>query len=324
MQTSAVVNQTEETPKSQIKYSTPLELLSAMTYFVNMTQTRILLTALATIAMLVALIAGCGREPETFDELKATGKKAFVAENYMEARKYLSKAVAMQPSDREVLFFLGSSYERDFLYDSAQIYLKRVDILYPGDRETNQGLYKVCRSIADWKNTIKAIGVLVATGDDIKQYQKELVNLHLQLGQPSQANYYLASLLEREPDQPNWHLMSANVAAQMDSMDVALARIDVAIEKFGALDEFIVNRGIFLVAKKKYVTAENIFRELCAKDTSSVPFRLNLANALASQDVIAKKQEAYQIYEILLPLMTDDIFALDSMMTVLADELNLR
>ena len=288
-----------------------------------MTGIRILLIVLAIIAALMALIAGCGREPETFDELKAAGLKAFAAENYMEARKFLGKAVAMQTSDREVLFFLGTSYERDYLYDSAQIYLKRADILYPGDRETNLGLYKVCRSIGDWKNTIKAIGVLVKTGDNIEQYHSELTNLHLQLGEPSQANYYLTKLLEKEPDQPNWHLMSANVAAQMDSLDVALARIDEAIEKFGEKDEFVLNRGIYLVAKREFVAAENVFRGLSNKDTSSVPFRLNLANALASQESISKKQEAYQLYETLKPLVPDDIFNLDSMMTVLADELNL-
>jgi len=323
MQTSAVVNRTEEIPKSHTKYSAPLELWPALKYFVSMTGTRILPIALATIAILVSLIAGCGREPETFDELKAAGKKAFVAENYMEARKFLGKAVAMQTSDRDVLFFLGTSYERDYLYDSAQIYLKRADILYPGDRETNLSLYKVCRSIGDSKNTVKAIHVLARTGDNIEQYHTELVNLHLQLGEPSQAGYYLTKLLEKEPDQPNWYLMSANVAAQMDSLDIALARIDEGIEKFGEKDEFVLNRGIYLVAKRNFVTAENTFRKLYDKDTSSVPFRLNLANALASQESRSKKQEAYQLYKTLKPLISDDVFALDSMMTVLADELNL-
>ena len=274
-------------------------------------------------ALLVILLAGCAKEPQTLEELIRAGEKAFIDQDYAKAREYLTKAVVQKPSDRHLLYILGISYQRDFLYDSAFHYLKRVDLLFPDDREVNLELYKIAQAIQEWKSAIKAIQVLIKTGDPIEQYYSELADLNLNVKNYSVAYYFYRILLEAEPDNRNNYLAVANLAAQLDSLDISLAVVDSAIERFADSDEFVVNKGLYLAAMKRYEESEAVLRSLLAKDSGSAAVRLNLANALASQDDRAKKREALQLYLQLRPT-ADDIFRLDSAVDALREELNIE
>ncbi len=273
-------------------------------------------------ALLVSVMAGCGQQPKTFDELCRAGEEAFAAQKYAKARKYLTQAVAQKSSDRHLLYLLGISYRRDFMYDSAFYYLKRLDLLYPGDREVNQELYTIAKTIREWKSALKAINVLVETGDSAEQYWEELADFNIKIENYTVAYYFSRKLLEKEPDNPNYYLQVANLASQIDSVDVALAVIDSALERFGQKNEFLVNKGLYLATIRHYQESETLFRSLLTKDTSSVTIRLNLANTLASQDDPAKKREALQLYLRLRPA-TDDIFRVDSLIEVLQEELGI-
>ena len=96
-------------------------------------------------------------------------------------------------------------------------------------------------------------------------------------------------------------------------MDIALATIDSALARFGERDELRLNKGLYLVAKNRAGDAERIFRDLAAKDTSFVPYRINLATA--------KKAEALELYRQLQTLVGGEQFLIDSMIGVLENEL---
>lgn len=273
--------------------------------------------------LLVGFLGGCSKEPQTVDELSRAGEKAFDNHEYARARKHLTKAVAQKPSDRHLLYLLGISYQRDFLYDSAYHYLKRLDLLFPGDREVNLRLYKIAKTVKEWKSVIKAIHVLVETGDSGEQYHAELADLNLKIENYKVAYYFYRKLLEVEPNNPNYYLLVANLAAQLDSLNISLAVIDSALERFGDRDEFLMNKGLYLAVKKRYEESEAIFRYLLDKDSSSLPTKLNLANALATQDDRAKKREALQLYLQIRP-MADEVLRLDSMIGALRKELNIK
>ena len=273
--------------------------------------------------LLVGFLGGCSKEPQTVDELSRAGEKAFDNHEYARARKHLTKAVAQKPSDRHLLYLLGISYQRDFLYDSAYHYLKRLDLLFPGDREVNLRLYKIAKTVKEWKSVIKAIHVLVETGDSGEQYHAELADLNLKIENYKVAYYFYRKLLEVEPNNPNYYLLVANLAAQLDSLNISLAVIDSALERFGDRDEFLMNKGLYLAVKKRYEESEAIFRSLLDKDSSSLPARLNLANALATQDDLAKKREALQLYLQIRPV-ADEVLRLDSMIGALREELNIK
>ena len=271
--------------------------------------------------LLFGLLISCENKPKTVDELTKAGERAFLAQDYSKARKYFSKAISQKPSDRRLLYLLGVSYGRDFLYDSAFHYLKQVDLLFPGDREVNLELYKIAKAIQEWKSAIKAIHVLIETGDPVEQYYKELGDLNIMVENYQVAYYFYRKLIEIEPDNPNNYLQVSNLAAQIDSLDVALTVIDSALERFDNRDIFMLNKGLYLSGKKRYKEAEAILRSLLAKDSSSLAYKLNLAHTLSSQDDRAKKKEALQLYLQLQPVASDQ-FQLDSLIDVLREELN--
>ena len=95
---------------------------------------------------LAGLIVGCGGGPNSFDEYKAAGMRAFTDNNYGKAREYLKEALKLNQSDKDVLYFLGMAFKREYYYDSALFYLKRADILYPQDREVSLVL-RFCKPI---------------------------------------------------------------------------------------------------------------------------------------------------------------------------------
>ena len=275
--------------------------------------------------LIIAILLGCGREPQTFDEYKSAGEKAFFKGNYLKARNYFKGALEINSTDRNVLYFLGVSYQRDYIYDSALIYLKRADILFKNDREINKELYKISRELQDWNNALKAINVLVATGDDINNYLPEIVDYNIRIEHYGVAYHYGKELLKVQPDNPDWYIQFANLAAEIDSLEVALATMDDAIERFGEEDEFLLNRGMYLTAQGKHLKAEKIFRNLTDKDTLNfAPYRMNLAHVLASQDNVKKKKEAYKIYKALQEEGTDAKFRIDSIITDLENQLNIE
>jgi len=270
--------------------------------------------------LLVLVLTGCSPEPESFEELVAAGKKAFIDEQYSAARDHLGRAVTILPSDHDALYFLGLSYTRDYLLDSAYFFLGRVDVLYPNEREINLELLYLAQALKDDEAAIQAIKVLIATGDPQSKYYEKLAALHDRVGNFYNAYYYARLLLESNPEKSDIYLVVATAAANIDSLHISIRILDSALVKFGPLQELRANRATFLIAANDVAEAERELRALHAEDTTSIPFRINLANVLATQDERQKKLEALGMYQELLPLELID-FNIDSLITDLEAEL---
>ncbi len=268
------------------------------------------------------IILGCGKEPQSFDEFIAAGKEAFNNEEYTQATKYLTEAIKLKPSHYEAIYFLGLSYSRDYMMDSALVYFKRGSILYKDDREINLELYKAAATVNDAQTTMNAIRVLILTGDPADYYDEQMANLNSQVGKFYNALYYYRQLLKKEPDNPNRYLDMANCAVKLDSIELALRTLDSAEVIFGPRPELQLNRGVFLASMRKYEEAEIILRSLFKSDTLAYSTRLSLAHVLSSQDDLNKKKEAYNHY-LFLNAKSPGNFNLDSLITVLEAELNL-
>ena len=272
--------------------------------------------------VILMIIYGCSKQPQSFDEFVAAGKEAFNNEQYSQAREYLTEAIKLQPSHYETLFFLGLSYSRDYMMDSALVYFKKADILYKNDREINLELYKVAATIGDAQTTMNAIMVLISTGDPEDYYDEQLADLNSKEGKFYNSLYYYQRLLKKEPDNPNRYLDLANCAVNTDSMELALRTLDSAEARFGTSPEIKLNRGVFLASMEKYNEAEIILRDLYNSDTLANSSRLSLAHVLSSQNDLKKKKEAYDHYVYLNTKLPGN-FNLDSLITVLKTELNL-
>jgi tetratricopeptide (TPR) repeat protein len=178
-------------------------------------------------------------------------------------------------------------------------------------------------AMRDWKNAIKAIGVLANTGDRIEDFYSQLAELNIKHENFLAAYVFFGRLIENEPDNPNWYLQQANVAIELDSLVPALRILDVGLDRFGDLEELLLNKSMYLTASREYGQAEDILRALITRDSSNVGYRNNLANVLMAQDVKHKKEEAYLILKAIQPLVTDSRLPIDSTIEALKEELDL-
>ncbi len=271
------------------------------------------------LAMLLLSFAGCSKET-TVEESRAAGKKAFLNKNYTEARTHLRKAIAKEPSDKELLYLMARSFRHDYVYDSSLFYLKKVDILYPEDREVALQIYTVANSLEEWRAVADAIMVLAKTGDGCERYYGELSTLWGKMESPYNALYWGSRAIEREPDNPMWYVISANGASLSVSPDSAITILDSAISHFGEDPRFLANKATFLSQKEEFRKAEQILRPLVESDSTVLMYRMGLAHALAKQNRRSKRQEALELYRGLQSLVAPE-FKIDSIIVDLEEKL---
>jgi len=267
---------------------------------------------------LIAVMIGCGGT-DSVEKLKSEGLKAFTDGDYVKARKILLQVIEKNPSDKDLLFFTGMSYKREYLYDSALFYLKRADILYPKDREINKEIYEVSMMVNEWEYAIRAIMVLVDTGDKLEDYYYQLADLYARTDYPLNVFFYLRKAYSKGMDSPERFLQFANAAAIVDSMDLAFQLLDSAITRFGESNQFLTAKAKFYSYKENYQPAEEILRSLLARDTTSAEFKFNLANVLGVQDSKKKKKEALELYKAAKPFIQK--FNVDSIISVIEQEI---
>ncbi|MCP4685672.1 MAG: hypothetical protein GY867_09525 [bacterium] len=270
---------------------------------------------------IVAFMAGCS-SPETVEELRAAGKDAYLDEKFQEAREYFSRALAKSPSDQDLLYFLAAAYQRDSMYDSALFYFQRSNLLFPGDLETNQRIFRIAVLLENWEDAISAINVIAENEDNYDGYAGDLMRLWANDGSPINALYWGKRALANDPGNPQWYLAVAQYAAPCDSIELGLATIDDAINRFDSTytESLRLQKGVLLAESGQPSEAEKIFREYYATDTTSLVYRHYLANALASQENRAKRQEALEIYRGLQPLVPAEL-KIDSVIFQLEQQL---
>jgi len=269
----------------------------------------------------VVSLGGCS-SPETVEELRTAGKEAYLDEKFQEAREYFIQALAQQPSDQDLLYFLASAYQRDSMYDSALFYLQRSNLLFPKDRETNERILKIAVLLEAWEDAISAVNVIAELDGNVDAHAGELMMLWGNKGSPINALYWAKRALAREPDNLQWYLGVAQNAIPCDSFDLGLATLDSALNRFDSTytDALMVQKGIMFAEGGRHVEAERIFRGFVASDSSSTVYRHYLANSLAPQDSRAKKEEALALFRELRAVVSAEM-QIDSTIAQLEREL---
>lgn len=279
---------------------------------------RLIRTSTLTIFLFCASLVGCGGDSP--QELREKGKKLFANEEYNKARDAFGRALVSNPSDRELLFLMGMAYRKDQMYDSALSCLRRVDLLYPNDREVNQNLYDVALALNDWGIARSALKGMIDMGAAPPHQWKIMADLWRRSDHPGNTYSFTKMALLEEPENIDLWIQAATAASVVDSARAAIAYIDTAIGKFGPTDMLIANRGTFLSFDQQYDSAETIFRSLLAKDTASAQYQLNLAHSLAAQSSKDKKREALSLYKQVAPKLGPE-FKIDSLITAIEDGL---
>lgn len=246
-------------------------------------------------ALVVSIAVGCSHKPTTVEELRSAGVKAFLDHNFTVARGYFQKGLAQAPSDKKLLFFTGVCFKREMSYDSAFTYLRKADLLYPKDRDINQELKPVAEITENWGAAISAVSVLIATGDDVNQYYRDLARYSAKNKEPLITIFYQRKLLQQNPDSLIEWTRTAQLALQVDSLDLARSLIDSATARFGPSDDIESLVGMLRAHEKKYDEAERILRGLYTKHPNSSIDKIQLANVLSMSSDRPKIQEAIDL-----------------------------
>ena len=271
---------------------------------------------------ILLLCINCSKEPKTLDELRQAGKEAYAGNQFLEARTYLDKALHIKASDKESLYFLGQTYQKLNQHESAVYFLKRADILHPNDREINLALYTSTIIIQDYGNAVKAINVLIATGDNPDMYAPELADYNLRDGNIIMSFYYLKKMYDEGTDAQSIYQSLGNVAVQIDSVDFAIKIMKEAIDKFGPLEKFRKDLAIYISITGDFKQAEKILTELLANNPTSQDLRYTLARTKAMYNIKEKNQESLQIYQ-KLRVENADYPELDSLIIDLVQKLGI-
>ena len=274
------------------------------------------------IVLLLLIVAGCS--DSKFETYKNDGIEAFEDGKYSTARRHLTAAYQLNSSDKDVLYYLGVSFQMDGRYDSAYHYIRHADRLYPNDLEITKAIHKLAVDMGEWRSALSALRALFELGEKEEDYYEELQQYCAGAGYYANAYYYSKLLLQQDPENLEYYLNFARNAAAIDSLWQAIDFIDSAIVKFGPDPSIIIRKGYFYTIYGQHAQAEDVYRGLIAVDTTSSPnLKLNLANALSSQDNRAKKREALDLYYEIQDRFSEQ-FKIDSITAVLETELGVK
>ena len=265
--------------------------------------------------IVLGVLSGCEKKPSTVDEFRQQGIEAFLNNDFKTARDLLTQGLKKASSDRDMLYFLGMAYKRDFMYDSAMFYLRRSALLHQNDREVATALYEVARRLRQWQIAQSALGTLIATGDPETEHLAELADLSKELDHPLNQFFYLRKYLALFPDDSMRYIQAANTAMILDSAAIGMALVDSGIARFGESPKWLATRAVLLGGLGKYDEGVKMLRSLLADDTGSVSLKLNLANMLAVQESKSKRREALKLYREIQPDLAES-YPIDSIISV--------
>ena len=265
------------------------------------------------------LSVSCGQAPDDFQDLLNSGKDALAAGNYNKAVNNLMKALELSPSDRDVLYYLGLTFDKLALPDSAHTFLTRAYLLYPRDREINNDLLRICPQVNDYDGALKAIQALIVTGDSEKMHWPALANFNYAVDNMYLAAEYYRKLLAEFPDQPTYHLRLADALARLDKFDESNAALQNACDRFGPNPMAYSAMAFNYASMEKFDKAEEYLRKALELDPDNIPSWVNLGHMLRQRGGPDRKREALGIYRRFLENAPAE-FGLDSLIKALEAE----
>ena len=265
------------------------------------------------------LIVSCGKE-KTAEDYAALADKSYSAGDFYEARKYLTEAIKLKPTDKNIIFQLSKVYAAQNMFDSAFASLSRADKLYPGDREINRLLHDMSVKTENWHAAIQTQLVLAQPGDSLEYYFRRIGEYALKDSAGHIAYYYYGQLAAFQPETLSHYLNQAEGGLISGEPQNSIEVLKAANKRFGDLPEILSGLGRLYGVMGNLSDAERTYRLLVKKDSSSVN-QLQLATVLALQDKRAKKEEAYAMFK-KLRLTTENFTRVDSILKSLENELS--
>jgi tetratricopeptide (TPR) repeat protein len=248
------------------------------------------------IAVGLFFVFGCGQGKDDTADSTEKGRTALDKGEFIEAVNIFREALNQKPSDRDLLFLMGTAYKKLDMFDSAIVYFKRGKILYDHDREFNEELVELCPMFGDFSGAINAIATLVLLGDNEQMYWYRLAELYYYDRQLTMAVKYYKLLIDENPQRASVYLKLSHTLSELKKYDEAIKVLHQCLDSIGSTPEAWANLGLNYMSTNQIDDAEAAFRSSLALDSDNTLIWINLANLLSSQDNKEKKKEALSIY----------------------------
>lgn len=207
------------------------------------------------------LAAGCSRDPNVRKQkyLKA-GNAYFDKGQYREAAIEYQNAIHIDPRYAEAHYRLALSDERQFLYNAAYRELNTTVDLQPDNTQAELEL-----------------GNLLLTGRDFKE-----------------AQYWADTILGREPNNAEAHVLRANSDAFLSNVEDSLREMQTAIQLTPDEGSNYLNLALLQLNAKQAAAAEQNFLKAVSLDPKSAMAHLALANFYRAQKRWPEAEQQYR------------------------------
>jgi tetratricopeptide (TPR) repeat protein len=261
-----------------------------------MTIRGLTLLGIFLVAIGLFFMFGCGQGKNDTTDLTAKGRAALEDGEFIKAVNIFREALDQKPSDRDLLFLMGTAFKKLDMFDSAIVYFKRGKILYNHDRDINEELVELCPLFGDYGGALSAIATLVLLGDNERMYWYRLAELYYYDRQLTMAVKYYKLLIDEDPQRASIYLKLSHTLSELGKYDEAVEVLHQCIDSIGPTPEAWANLGLNYLSLNRFDDAEVAFRSSLALDSDNVPVWVNLANLLSSTINREKKKEALSIY----------------------------
>jgi tetratricopeptide (TPR) repeat protein len=256
----------------------------------------LILLPIFLIAIGLFFVFGCGQGKDDITDLTEKGRTALDEGEFIKAVNIFREALNQKPSDRDLLFLMGTAYKKLDMFDSALVYFNRGKILYDNDREFNEELVELCPMFGDFGGAINAIAKLVLLGDNEQMYWYRLAELYYYDRQLTMAVKYYQLLIDENPQRASIYLKLAHTLSELKKYDEAIKVLHQCLDSIGPTPEAWANLGLNHMSLNQLDDAEAAFRSSLALDSDNTLIWINLANLLSSRNSKENKKEALSIY----------------------------
>jgi tetratricopeptide (TPR) repeat protein len=202
------------------------------------------------LALLAVALAGCSRDPNVRKQKYfESGQRYFAQEKYREAAIQFLNAVQVDPKFADAHHQLAQCYMRLGVYASAFESLNRA----------------------------------VDSNPDLMKAQIDLGNLLLAGRRFDEAQAKARLVLEREPNNPDAHILMANSLAVLDNVEASITEMQKAIELAPDRPNTYLNLAYLQLSAQQAQAAEQSFRKAVELDPKAIGPRLALGNFYQQQ-----------------------------------------
>lgn len=202
---------------------------------------------------------------------------------------------ARSPNVRKQMYVdSGNRYFQKQQYRDASIQYQNAIQIDPGNADAHYRLARTFLNLGYWSDAYRELTRTTELAPENLKAQIDLGTLQLAARQFQEAQNHADSVLQRDPNNVDAHILRANALAQLQDMDASLKEMQTAIGLNPQLSRSYLDLGVLQISAKQAVAAEESFKQAVSLDPKSLTARLALGGFYAQQQRWSLAEEQFR------------------------------